>query len=138
MRRLVVMGCLLSIVAVVAPSGAGAADATCDGKPVTLFAPPGGDRYEGTSGPDVILGTPGPDVIAGLGGNDTICGLGGDDLLLGGPGDDFLAGQVGNDTLASSTGLADKGNVTWKEMFEERFTARGGNNRRCGEQSWEA
>jgi Ca2+-binding RTX toxin-like protein len=78
--------------------------ALCDGKPVTLFVPPGGGLVEGTPGDDVILGTAGPDWISGRGGNDTICGLGGDDLLLGGPGDDTLEGGEGNDRLRGAAG----------------------------------
>ena len=77
---------------------------TCNGLPVTLVVPPGGDRFDGTEEDDVILGTDGPDVISGLGGNDTICGEGGDDLVLGGPGDDTLLGGDGNDKLRGAAG----------------------------------
>jgi Ca2+-binding RTX toxin-like protein len=76
----------------------------CDGLPVTHEVPPGGARFSGTSGDDVILGTDGPDEIVGYGGNDTICGGGGDDLLLGGPGDDTLLGGDGNDKLRGAAG----------------------------------
>jgi Ca2+-binding RTX toxin-like protein len=78
--------------------------AACDGKPVTLTVPPGGARFDGTSGDDVILGTPGPDLISGKGGDDTICGGGGDDILLGGPGADTLLGGDGNDRLRGAAG----------------------------------
>jgi Ca2+-binding RTX toxin-like protein len=77
---------------------------TCNGLTVTLEAIPGGGRFDGTQGDDVILGTPGPDVIYGLGGNDTICGEGGDDLILGGPGDDTLLGGDDNDKLRGAAG----------------------------------
>jgi Ca2+-binding RTX toxin-like protein len=77
---------------------------TCNGLPVTLVVPPGGGRFDGTNGDDVILGTDGPDEIRGLGGNDTICGEGGDDLLLGGPGDDTLLGGDDNDKLRGAAG----------------------------------
>ena len=76
----------------------------CNGLPVTHVVPPGGERFGGTSGDDVILGTDGPDEIAGFGGNDTICGGGGDDLLLGGKGDDTLLGGDGNDKLRGAAG----------------------------------
>jgi len=104
MRRRATLLTLMLLGGLLAAVPAGAANATCNGKPVTHTVLPGGDRFDGTGGPDVILGTPGPDVIYGLGGDDTICGLGGDDLLLGGRGNDVIFGDDGNDKLRGAAG----------------------------------
>ncbi len=83
-----VVATLMIAAPTVAP--AGAADATCRGRPATIV---------GTAGDDVLVGTPGHDVIAGLAGDDRISGRGGDDLICGGDGSDTISGGPGEDRL---------------------------------------
>ena len=65
---------------------------SCDGRPVTILAPPTGGEILGTPGDDVILGSDVSDIIDGLAGDDVICARAGADTVTGGPGNDRLFG----------------------------------------------
>jgi Ca2+-binding RTX toxin-like protein len=59
----------------------------------------GGNRVDGTSGPDTFNGTAANDYYNGGAGNDTITGGSGNDALLGETGNDILNGGDGTDHL---------------------------------------
>ena len=59
----------------------------------------GGNRVDGTSGPDTFNGTAANDYYNGGAGNDTITGGDGKNALLGAAGDDSITGGTGVDNL---------------------------------------
>lgn len=59
----------------------------------------GFERYQGSTGDDILRGSAAGETIRGWFGNDRIAGRGGDDLLIGERGDDRLNGGAGDDTL---------------------------------------
>lgn len=98
---------------VVTAAAPAAAQATCDGKAVTITDNDGVDGdprvgyIVGTDGNDVIAGTDGADRIFGGRGNDTICGGKGNDLIKGGAKRDRLFGGSGDDVLKGGAGPDD-------------------------------
>ncbi len=86
----------------------------------TIYAGPGGGRYDGDNGNDTITaqetddsytgredefhGGSGNDVLTGLEGIDHLYGDDGDDILYGGDGNDMLYGGAGNDKIFGAGG----------------------------------
>ncbi len=123
-RHLLLTGILLMLAA----PGIALANATCNGKPVTLLGTNAGETINGTAGDDVIAGLNGDDTINGLGGNDTICGGNGNDILFGGDGDNALFGGNDNDSLTGGPG-----NETFAgENGNDIIAGLGGNDRAEG------
>jgi Ca2+-binding RTX toxin-like protein len=77
---------------------------TCFGQRATIVGSGGGDRMQGTSGPDVMVGQGGNDTIDGGGGNDLICGNGQNDTIHGDVGNDRLDGGDDLDVVAGDAG----------------------------------
>ena len=91
--------------ALVIPAAPAAAQATCNGHPVTIFGTAGDDTITGTAGPDVIAAEAGNDRVFGLGGNDTVCLGPGNDVFTGAGGNDHAVGGTGNDTVVAGAGV---------------------------------
>jgi Ca2+-binding RTX toxin-like protein len=77
---------------------------TCFGQRATAVGTGGGDKMQGTSGPDVMVGQGGNDTIDGGGGDDLICGNSQNDTIHGGTGNDKVDGGDDPDVVAGDNG----------------------------------
>lgn len=81
--------------------------ATCFGRAITAYVPPGGADFYGSDDPaviDVIQGTAGEDRIFARAGHDFVCGGDSYDHIEAGPGNDWIDGQLGGDSLYGGPG----------------------------------
>jgi len=108
----------------------------------------GNDRYEGTSGLNIVIGDAGriegqgttgiflrvESIQPGTGGNDTIIGGENRDVQIGGAGEDYLDGRGGNDLMTGDNGLLTRVGdyATGERRFESSFIREGGDDTLIG------